>query len=810
VGIVVENPRDGGFFYWIFKLYAFGTIAAVLAICTLVLGAYLRVISRLPSLNDVAAFRARIPLTTRAFAWDGQLLAEFARERRDLSEPSETPPRLAQAFVAAEDRRFYEHGGVDFRSVIRAAVSNLRAGGVVQGGSTITQQLAKAYLGPERTISRKVREAVLAFRLESRFSKETILYLYLNTIFLGHGTWGVGAAARRYLGKELHELTLDEMALLAGLARAPSRTSPFSRPDRAVRRRNAVLDLMLQEGFITAREHADAQAAPLRLAPHRKPYVERAPYYAEHVRRDLLERLGRTALYDGGLRIETAVDLHLQSLARGSVDDALRRLDKRQGWRGPVAHLESAESKERFLEQAELLYGHEPLPEDRPCLGLVESVAAAAAFVRVGPLRYVLPRAEAKWAFPYTASDSTNDLELETLGDALSPGDVIWVRAVRRGRDPITRLALEQTPRVQGAIFTFDHQTGYVLASVGGSDFDLSSFDRVFQACRQPGSTFKPIYYSLALDRGFTMASILQDRPYVPEPGEDWNPANVHGTLDGQVLLRTALVRSLNLPSIQLFNSLGADDVEDWARRLGLTTPIHADRALALGASCTRLDELSRAFAVFARGGDAVENVTVRRVLDRHGRVLSDRTAFEDPWLDPASKLDRLAAHYGTEPEGVIDPRTAFLTSRLLRDAVAHGIAARAGSIGAPVAGKGGTSSNTMDASFIGYTSRWLTAAWVGDDTYRRPLGTHDASYTISIPLWASYMRKAVGERPHREIPWHRPRGIASVVVDKGTGLPVEAGFLGGVRVYLRSEELRLQQKRAESEDGPPLGLVPN
>lgn len=787
--VVVENPRDGGFFYWLFKFYAFSAIAAVLAFVTLLGGVYLRVVSRLPSLSDVASFRGRIPLTTRIYAWDGQLLAELARERRDLAEPGEIPPRLAQAFVAAEDRRFYLHRGVDLRGVVRAAIRNLAAGGVVQGGSTITQQLAKAYLGPERTLARKVREAVLAFRLESRFDKQTILFLYLNTIFLGNGTYGVRAAARRYLGKELSELTLDEMALLAGLARAPSRTSPYSHPDRAQKRRDAVIELMHQERFISDAERDTARTAPLRITTIRDPYPLRAPYYTEHVRRELLDQVGRSALYDGGLRIETAVDLHLQSLARDEVDVALRRLDKRQGWRGPVSRLDTEPDRVAFRARAASLYGREPPRRDRLYLGLVEAVESRRASVRVGDGRYSLRHAA--WAFPYNASDSTNDLVLESLVEALRPGDVVWVRGAPGRPTDAPTLELEQTPRAQGAIYTFDHQTGYVLSLVGGSDFDRSSFDRVSQACRQPGSTFKPIYYSLALDGGFSMASVLQDKPYLPEPGELWNPVNLHGTLDGHVLLRTALIRSLNLPSLQLFNKVGADNVARWARRLGLTTPIHADRALALGASCTRMDEISRAFAVFARGGVGIEPQTVRRVIDRHGRVLADHTVPEDPWLDTAAKLDRLVAGLGSKPPMVIDARTAFLTSRLLRDAVADGIAARAGSIGAPVAGKGGTSSDTMDVWFIGYTSRWLSTAWVGDDTYRRPLGKDDASYTITIPMWASYMRRAIGARPHKEIPWERPRGVVSAVVDVGTGLPVEPG-LPGVRVYLRSEDVRM------------------
>ncbi|MEK6606063.1 MAG: PBP1A family penicillin-binding protein [Myxococcota bacterium] len=797
--VIVENPADGGFFYWLFKLYAFSAIGLAALGAGGLVALYVQLAAGLPEIRSLAAFRRRLPLTTRVRAWDGQTLGEFARERRDVRDLETMPPLLLRAFLAAEDRRFYAHEGLDLRGIARAAWTNLRAGSVLQGGSTITQQVAKALLGPERTIARKMREAILAHRLEARFTKRQILYFYLNTIFFGHGTYGVAAAAERFFGKDLGALSLDEMALLAGIVRAPARYSPVAHAERARARRDLVLDLMAKERMIDEKTRDEARARPLRVAGSpRDFYRERAPYFTERVRRLVAKRHGERALYEGGLVVETSADLVLDALARANVDFALRKLDKRQGWRGPEARLRTAEAREAFLTRALAEYPDGVVEEERPYLALVESASARAARVRIGPTSAALPRSRLAWASRYDSANATNDRPADSVDAVLSPGDVVWVTL--EGRAPaaaaMPTVALEQTPRLQAALYTFDHRTGYVLAHVGGHDFDRSSFDRVTQACRQPGSTFKPIYYSLALDGDASMATVLHDKPYVPEPGEEWSPRNIHGTLDGQVTLWAALVRSLNLPSIQVLVRVGPEHAAEWSRRLGITTPLHADRALALGASCTHLDELARAFAIFARGGTWVDPTPIRRVLDRNGRVLEDHTVPADPWLDAASRLDRVAALLGERSARVIDARTAHMTSRLLRDDVAYGIAARAGTIGGPAAGKGGTSSDTMDVSFVGYTSQWLTAAWVGDDTYERPLGSDDASYTIAIPMWARYMKDAVGERPLEDIPWQpRPAGLVTISVDPATGLPApsggftETGFVGGVRMVMRAAD---------------------
>jgi penicillin-binding protein 1A len=414
------------------------------------------------------------------------------------------------------------------------------------------------------------------------------------------------------------------------------------------------------------------------------------------------------------------------------------------------------------------------------------------------------------WAFPYSASDATNDKTILSTSEALKKLDVVWVRWAFRSsvgrfsdftyneegdaawlpeqpakKPPKTvELALEQTPRVQGAIYTFDHETGYVLAMAGGDDFDRSEFNRVTQACRQPGSAYKPIYYSLALDRGYSFETLWNDKPKAevdPVTGELWIPQNIDRSYSVQVTLEKALVWSKNPPSVEIFRILGAKDVEKWAHGLGVNTPLVTSpkcekefcSSLALGASCVHLDEITNAFAVYARNGRPIVPVLVRRVIDRRGRIVEDHTVSDDPWLPSRDKLDRVAATAGSGVDPVIDPRTAYLTSKLLREIVTTGHSGPIRATKVIAAGKTGTSSHTSDVWFIGFTSRWMTTAWIGDDTYQRQLGFKDASFMLSVPMWARYMANVVGDQQLEEIPWERPPGVKT----NDTGGPLKKNF---------------------------------
>ncbi|MCC6996706.1 MAG: transglycosylase domain-containing protein [Deltaproteobacteria bacterium] len=799
--VSIENPSDGGVLFWLGKLYGFVLASVVLTALAASLSTYVFYAASIgPVSGDREAHAA--PSVTRIYAGDGTLLAELANQWREEVPLSAIPERLQRAFIATEDRRFYQHGGIDFRGILRAILSNVSSGQLRQGGSTITQQVAKMSLGSEKSFSRKAKEAVLARRMEAHLTKQQILERYLNGVFLGGGAYGVKAAAMRYFGKQLDELTLSETAMIAGLARAPGRDAPTRSLEAATRRRNEVLRAMAQTGVITEAERSAASADKIRLRKYKEVFGQVSPYFSEQVRLDLVAHYGRKDLYERGLRVETTVLPWVDAVAAENVDFATRKMDKRQGFRkttrltsppdeepGRVAHLSGVEL-DGFRQRAEARYGEAPLVEGRRYLGVVEEVAADGAKVRVGARSYPLPLSQMRWASTFTTKDATNDRTTGDARTALEVGDVIWVRSARRSRvarftdwtynedgdalwmaesdkptGPEGTLALEQTPRVQSAIFTFDHETGYVLAMAGGTDFDRVKYNQVTQACRQPGSTYKPIYYSLAMDKGFGFDSSWKDIPKTevdPITGEVWKPTDLETPTTQEVTLEWSLVWSRNIPSVEIFNKLGASAVEAWARKLGFTTTIHADKALALGASCTYMDELSRAFSYFARNGRGYPDdlVYVRRIRDRNGHVLVDRTAWFDPDLSPADKLDRIAARGGVKLPQVIPARAAYLTNVLLRQAVDRGHAKPIRATPIVGAGKTGTSSATMDLWFTGYTARWYTTFWMGDVQRERQLGYHDASFMVAVPSWARYMNEVAVDQPQREIPTWVPEGV--------------------------------------------------
>jgi len=805
----VTNPARAGLIGWLFR---YGAIVLVLALVGLGLAgraAYGYFAEDLPNLNTVSAYRDSAPGVTRIHAADGTLLAELAREHRSYAEIGDVPEPLIAAFLSAEDRRFFEHAGLDFRGLARALKANIRSGTVVQGGSTITQQVAKSFLSDqERTLDRKVREAILSLHMESRLGKAAILEIYLNKIFLGHGAYGVRAAASRYFDKELAELSLAESALIAGLAQAPSRWSPVTNPEFALRRRNEVLHDMVEAGYIEVSVANAAQTEPIVLAGTRDPFRWRAPFYAEHARQVVEQLLGEDAVLADGLIIETAANLSVQAAADLSVDLALRKLDRRQGWRGPVAHLLQDSTREQLRERMRREYAEAPFADpQRWILGLVTKVERSAADVELGSLVAQLPLTQARWAAPYDRKSGANDQTTATLDSVLQVGDVIWVRPRLDSEGQIERdkqtnaalLELGQTPLVEAAIFTYDHRRGYVEAMAAGHDFDRSQFDRTTGACRSPGSVFKAIYYALALDQGRQMDDVLEAKPWEPEPGEEWNPRNIDKTIDGKVLLRTALIKSLNTPSIRLFVEVGVDDTIRFARRLGFTTEFVPDRGLSLGASCVRIDELTGSFAVFARGGSRRDPIYLRRVVDKRGELRLDQRHPIDGAVDVAGRIDRMAALAGDPPIQVLDVRSNFLISRLLREVVTAGTGVRAGHIGAQAAGKSGTSSGrykrdgrwddlTTDTWFVGYTSSHATTAWMGfDDRNERSLGDEDASYTTAIPMWTDFMKLVVEGRTHDKVPASIPEGIGKINVDATRGGPPLDG-MPQATIYYRSD----------------------
>ncbi len=794
--IRIANPADGGIIYWTAKLYGFVALVFVAAFAIAGVSTYGYFARQAPPPPDLAEYARVTPSVSRVVAADGTVLGEFAEEWREVAAFEEIPEPLVNAFLAVEDHRFFEHHGLDFKGIARAVWRNVTAGDFAQGGSTITQQVAKQFVGSEKSLTRKAREAIVARRLEARYSKRAILSLYLNHIYLGGGAYGVRAAARRYFSKRLDELTLAESALIAGLAQAPSRYSPLTNPKRAIERRNEVLDKMERYQLAEAAAVAQAREAKLGLEPHETIFGEVSPYFSEHIRRRLVERYGTEGLLRGGFTIETTIEPVTDGAAYENIDFGVRKQDKRQGWRGPEAYVDG-KARDLFVERATKRYGDRPLEPGRRYLGLVNKVTVRGARVQVGKVEYWLPLRNMDWASPWSARDAVNDILIESARNAVRPGDVVWVSleptsrakyrdwflegpnprwrmerdAPRKYRRPADApegpdLVLDQAPHPQGALLTADHETGYVVAMVGGYDYDRSEYNRATQACRQPASTYKPIYYSAALDRGYNFDSLLNDVPRAevdPVTGEVWTPTNLGGSdaQQSKVTLEYALVFSKNVPSVDIFKLVGAKQVEAWARRLGFTGTIIPDKALALGASCTLLDELTRAFAIFARNGRWIEWVHVRRVFDREGNLVEDNTVSFDPMLAPADRLDRFAATVGSETRQAIEPRTAYLTSKLLRQAIKFGFASVLRQTGIKAAGKTGTSSATMDTSFVGFTSRWITTVWLGDDRRIRPLGVDDAAYMTVVPMWSRFMHEVAADHPNEEIPWNVPPGVS-------------------------------------------------
>ena len=793
----IANRADGGVLYWLAKLYGFAAIIGVIAVLGMGLSTYSYFRLRTPPPQDLRSYAKVIPRITRVYAADGTMLGEFAKEWREITPYERIPKRLVDSFLAIEDHDFWDHGAISLKGTARALWANVMASDFAQGGSTIWQQVAKQMMGAEKSLSRKAKEAITARDMEALYSKKAILAVYLNQIYLGAGAYGVAAAARRYFDKDLDQLTLAECALIAGLAKAPTGYSPVHHKQRALERRNRVLDKMLEYGLATSDEVAAAKASPIDLHPYHDVFPDRMPYYAEHVRRYLTEKYGNDALFANGLRVETAAEPAWEAGAYDNADFGARHQDKRQGWRGPEWRLDAA-TRDTFLARQDALYGTAPLEPGKRYLAYVDKVDSEHAEVLIGKRRFQMPLRNLQWAAKWLPGNADNDFTIDSATQALKVGYVVWVareiRALPKFRDWAVDksnpswlvhddpkdwddkhpdfVTLEQPPHPQTTIFTADHHSGYVVAMVGGSDYDRSVFNRAVQACRQPGSTYKPIYYALALDIGYGYDSTFSDEPVEikDDEGNSWAVTNLDNATSSSSTLEYALVFSKNIPSVELFHDMRQSkvDIQGWIRRLGFTTKLYVVDALALGASCSKLDEMARAFTVFARNGawwprpagHDKDWVYVRRVLDRDGNTLEDNTVAEDPQLPAADRFDRVAALAGIAPAQAIPARTAFLMTKLLEHEVEYGFANVLRETDIKAAGKTGTSSATSDNMFIAFTSRFTTLVWMGDDKKERALGAKDAAYMTVVPLWARYMYESARRYPNPTIPWAVPPGV--------------------------------------------------
>jgi penicillin-binding protein 1A len=790
----------------------FAAIGLVNLAVVVAIAGYLHFARGLPEIPTLEEYRP--PIVTEMISADGQIAGEFFAERRKVVPYERMPKRLLQAFVASEDQHFFEHAGVDWLGTLRAAVNTYVLRRKVQGGSTLTQQTAKALLisaegfeaGTRKNLRRKLREFILAKRLERAFTKEQILWMYLNGVYLGHHSYGVQAAAENYYRKNVEELSLEEAALIAGLPQAPSRYSPFSRPEAAKERRRYVLRRMHEEGMITAEERARAADAEVKVFGVDDVFRETAPFYVEHARRYVVERYGNDRLLADGLRVELAMDLEKQRAAQAAMLRGLMEVDHRQGYNGPVARV-SGEERRALAARLARAWPPGSIAVDDYVVGIVAKVddKAGLAEVEVGAAKGVLPISGMRWARKPNPEVYYPDALISRPSTAVKAGDVVLLRRVtheelvRRETElgsgkpkdvPQADLlfSLEQDPKLQGALVSVDPWTGYVVAMVGGYDFEASEFNRAFQACRQPGSAFKPVVYSAAVEKlDFTPATILTDAPLVFRDAENsWKPQNYGEDFKGDVTLRTALVNSMNIPAVKtaeaLANKFGIQVLADWSKGLGLTTPVKLELGTALGSSCVNLWELTNVYALFARYGEKRPSGFVKRVLDRDGNVLEDHSDWRDPWVPLEARLAAGFAEATRARERAMDERTAYIMVRLMREAATVGTGARAAALGKPAAGKTGTTNDSFDTWFMGFTHDLATGVWLGYDVNVTPLGRYETGGHAALPVWLDYTKAALAGREQPE--FAPPEGIVEVKIDPETGKPVAADGRGVVEPF--------------------------
>jgi len=691
------------------------------------------------------------PTVTEIYSDKDEVIGRFWEEKRIVVPLDYLPEHLVQAFIAAEDARFYEHEGVDLPGIMRAFLKNMMAGRIEQGGSTITQQVAKALLlkNTEKTYKRKVREATLSLQIEKAFDKNTILYLYLNEIYLGHGAYGVESAARTYFDKNASDLNLAESAILAGLTQAPSRYSLFGNFDKAKGRQKYVLERMREEGYIKPEEEGAAFAFEIVLAKNPENPFLKAPDFTEHVRRYLESKYGRDMLYREGLRVHTTVNLDMQKAAESAVIKGLLELDKREGYRGPLRNLATGEREPYRQKQGEILK-EKPPRIGGVVEGLVEKVDDENKEVRVavGDKVGLLPLSEMKWARKPNPDVPSYATGIKSPGQALKEGDVILVRVLDT-KSP-WRLSLEQEPVVQGALFCMEPETGRVRAMVGGRDFSVSQFNRATQAKRQPGSAFKPIIYAAALDSGMTPATVILDAPYVSSMNPDeeiWRPKNFKEKFYGPTLLRTALTQSRNVITVKILKQIGVPYAIEYARKMGVRSDLSPDLSLALGSSGVSLEELTRAYAVFANGGMLVEPIFVQKVVDRNGAILEEN----QPTLREC-----------------LSKETAYVMTDLLKAVIQEGTGWRAKALKRPAAGKTGTTNDLRDAWFMGFTPQLTTGVWVGYDD-PKPLGAGETGSRAANPIWLYFMSEVLKDQPVED--FAAPEGVAFWKIDAKNGL---------------------------------------
>lgn len=736
----------------------------------------------LPDHATLADYTPKI--STRVHAGDGRFLTEFATEKRTFVPIEAIPRRVTLAFIAAEDQRFYQHKGVDPVALMRATITNVdnyRAGRRMVGGSTITQQVAKNFLvGNERRLERKVREAIIAMRMEAAFTKDEIIELYLNEIYLGVGSYGVAAAAQNYFNKSLDELTIAQAAYLAALPKAPGNYHPTRYPQEARSRRDWVIGRMQAEGFIDAKTAAKSMAEPLEMVERDNSKKVVAAYFTEEIRRELMGLYGETKLYEGGLSVRTTIDSRLQAIADAALRQELVAYDRRHGWRGPVTKLPAGTKWVEWLAEAET-----PVSVREWLLAVVLKIGKDSVTVGLkGGGTGVIPITELAWARE-VLEDQAVGPEITSPKQVLAVGDVVLTEPVTEtppDEEGVTKpypegtYGLRQIPNINGGIVALDPHTGRVLAMSGGYDFGLSEFNRATQAWRQPGSAFKPFVYLAALDKGFTPATVILDAPFVLDQGEDkgrWKPTNYSSRFYGPSTMRLGIEKSRNLMTVRLGMAVGMTAIIENAKKFNIVEDMPRELAMALGAGETTLMRLTTAYAMLANGGKRITPTLIDRVQDRKGK-----TVFKhDNRPCQGCRVERWngqpVPQIPDEREQVSDPISTYQIVSMLEGVVRRGTGYRASSIGKPLGGKTGTTNESQDTWFIGFSPDLVAGVFVGFDAPRN-MGQGETGSSAALPVFKRFMEQALADRPARPFPV--PPGIRTVRINTENGLPARPG----------------------------------
>ena len=792
------------FLGWIF---AVGTVVFLVGI-TGVAGLLWHFSKDLPDYSQLQDYEP--PVMTRVHATDGSLVAEYAKERR-LYLPIQAVPKLVtNAFLAAEDKNFYDHGGLDFQGIARAGLlyfQNLGTNKRPQGASTITQQVAKNFLlTNEVSFDRKIKEALLALKIERTYSKDKILELYLNEIYLGLGAYGIAAASLIYFDKSVHELTLSEAAYLAALPKAPSTLHPFRARDRAVERRNYVIDRMVEDRHISPQEGEKSRKEPLNVTPRPTgAHVFAAEYFAEEVRRDLFDKYGEKKLYEGGLSVRTTLDPKLQMMARKALTDGLVKFDEAQGYRGAVTKLEITGDWGTKLAEVKALSDIAPWR-----LAVVLETGDQSARIGLQPPREVggavtkerqvgiVPVEAVKWARPSSGAERFK--AISRVSQVLHPGDVVYVEPLNKD---LNTWRLRQVPDVSGAIAVMDPVTGRVLALVGGFSFDQSQFNRATQALRQPGSSFKPFVYAAALDNGYTPSTVVMDAPLSIDMGPGggtWTPENYSRKFYGPQTLRFGLEQSRNVMTVRLAQDIGMPLIGEYAKRFGVYDDLPNYLSYALGAGETTVLRMTTAYSMFANGGKRIKPTLIDRIQDRYGHTIYRHDQRECRGCEGDRWRNQTEPTLIDKREQVLDPMTAYQITSMLEGVVQRGTATIVREVGKPVAGKTGTTNDEKDAWFVGYTPDLTVGAYIGFDKPRH-LGRGATGGHLAAPIIKDFLKAALAEKP--AVPFRVPAGLKLVRVDPRTGMRASTGE---GRVLLEAYKPGSGPPDSYSAGGPPEG----